>query len=115
LNKMIMEVDDDKEAILSLFELFKDIPVEERVYVTNYNLLAKKMESLQIENDAKSIVENIGVNDNGAGTIIPIFTESDAMNHEITEEDLQFIEELASIDSTEYAIDIVTLLRKLEA
>src|SRR5699024_6108106 len=38
LNKMIMEVDDDKEAILSLFELFKDIPVEERVYVTNYNL-----------------------------------------------------------------------------
>lgn len=115
LNKMIMEIDDDKEAILSLFELFKDIPVEERVYVTNYNLLAKKMESLQIENDAKSIVENIGVNDNGAGTIIPIFMESDAMNHEITEEDLQFIEELASINSTEYAIDIVTLLRKLEA
>src|SRR5699024_8078136 len=121
LEKLKSEIDQldksaAKERVATLFANYKKIPVEERSYVYNYAKLADKMNELGIENDSENLSETMELHTGGNGAVTPIYTNSVAEEDaEVSKDDLANIEEIVGTNSTEHAVQIVTLLHKLEA
>lgn len=105
----------NKEQVSEVFTLYKNIPLEERSYVKNYTKLANKMKDLKIDNDTEPTSESIGINQNGDGTITPLFSGDVKEEGEVTDEDLTQIETMVGAQSTEYEVDVIRLLNKLES
>lgn len=105
-----------KETVATLFANYKKLPVEERSYVYNYAKLADKMNELKMENDSDSFRDAMELHKSGNGAITPMYTNSLAKEStEVTSDDLAKIEEIVGESSTEYAVEVVTLLDKLAA
>lgn len=113
VEKEIEALESNKEQVIDVFTLYKNIPLEERSYVRNYSILADEMNQLNIENDTEPISEKVGMNTDGKGTITSLFNKSITEDGEVTDEDLAKVDDLIGVESTEYAVEVVTLLNKL--
>lgn len=104
------------DMIQDIFAEYLKVPIEERSYVFNYYKLADAMDQLDIKNTSEPLTENMGVNENGTGTITPIFTygERDDSSDEFTEKDVKSVEAIPNELTTEYYVEVVSLIEKLE-
>lgn len=104
------------DMIKDIFAEYLKVPIEERSYVFNYYKLADVMNQLDIKNTSEPLTENMGVNENGTGTITPIFTngERDDSSDEFTEKDVKAVEAIPNELTTEYYVEVVSLIEKLE-
>lgn len=101
-----------KKEVAHLFDLYKDIPAEERSYVYNYYELADMMERLNLKNDSEPLVEMYNIMDSGKPTIASLYSnEKHKVTHnQIEETDVDNVNELLGIRSTQHYIDVVTLI-----
>ncbi|MEI3611568.1 prenyltransferase/squalene oxidase repeat-containing protein [Pseudogracilibacillus sp. SO30301A] len=112
--------DDPHEAdihlIKQIFNDYLNVPIEERSYVFNYYKLADAMEKLGIENTSEPITEHIGINKEGKGTIVSLFDNGKIHASDIvfTENDAVSVSNLPDKITTEYYVDVVTYIEKLE-
>lgn len=109
---------EEKEEVQSLFESYLQIPVEERPYVSNYDVLADAMEILEMDNTSEPLSEHMEQKKDGEGMMVNILHQEDQTEEstEITEADETVIEHILDEDtSTEHYVDVVRLLDKLDA
>lgn len=114
LPKKISE--DDMQKTKKIFKLYKEIPVSERRYVFNYYKLADAMKKLNIKNDSEFLGEFIGEVESGNGAITPLFTNEFYHGPIIfTDEDVEQVESLPENLTTEYYVEVIKLIDKLES
>lgn len=107
----------DSQLIQRIFSDYLEIPIEERSYVYNYYQLAEAMDNLGIDNTSEPLAENMGINNDGKGTIISLINEEKtiATDAKFTEEDARHVAQIADEEkSTEHYVEVVKLIEKLD-
>lgn len=105
----------DRKIVEKLFNTYLTIPIEERSYVFNYYKLSDAMKSLKIKNTSEPYASNIGVNENGKGTIISFFEHSNTEETKdvFSEDDVKIAKAIPD-NTTEKYVEVVKLLSRLE-
>lgn len=115
LRQAIEELEDDasKEQLRKLAKQYEAIPVEERSYVFNVHKLTTQLQAHQLNVADESFTESYNVNTEGNGTITPILGQM-IVSDTITEEQLQLVDTIGENVTTEYAVQVVTLIEHFE-
>ncbi|MBD3107399.1 hypothetical protein IEO70_03395 [Bacillus sp. AGMB 02131] len=101
--------------INEIFESFLQIPASERSYVYNYHRLSDAMKTVGIENTSPFISSEMAVTENGNGTVTPLFNGAYIMEEkDFSENDEAKVNSLPEELTTEYYVEVVKLLDKLE-
>lgn len=106
----------DKNQIETVFASYLEVPIVERSYVYNYARLANAMEYVKLENTSEFIAAHMGENEHGNGNNMALFqqTEMQSLDQPFTNEDKLRVDELLEeATSTEYYVEVVTLIDKI--
>ena len=108
----ISRIDDetDLEELLSIYETF---PVEERSYVYNFHELAQAAEKKSVTLDLPAFSEAYEINTEGNGAIAPIY-QQETMPQNITDLEIETINSIPTPLTTEYYIEVVSLIDQFE-
>jgi len=105
----------DTTQINEIFEAFLQIPASERSYVYNYHRLSDAMKTVGIENTSPFISSEIAVTESGNGSVTPLFNGTNIMEEkDFSENDEAKVSSLPEELTTEYYVEVVKLLDKLE-
>ncbi|MCH1981944.1 terpene cyclase/mutase family protein [Ruminococcus sp. OA3] len=104
------------EALTAAYLAYLEVPVEERSYIYNYHKLADLMKTADLPNDSEYLAAAMEQNTGGNGTVISLFGQDVSMTANITftEEDVQKATNIPDNGSTEYYVDVIKLLDKLD-
>lgn len=111
-----LNADSPSEDLTAAFSAYREVPVEERSYIFNYVKLADLMEDAGMENDSEFLAASMEQNTGGNGAVTSLFGQDVSMSANITftDEDAQKAGNLPDNGSTEYYLDVVKLLDKLD-
>ncbi|WP_411337158.1 prenyltransferase/squalene oxidase repeat-containing protein [Ruminococcus gauvreauii] len=111
-----LNADSPPEDLASAFSAYREVPVEERSYIFNYVKLADFMERAGMENDSEFLAASMEQNTGGNGAVTSLFGQDVSMSANITftDKDAQKAGNLPDNGSTEYYLDVVKLLDKLD-
>lgn len=104
-----------KKQLTTLFAQYLAVPVTERSYVYSYASLAKGMEKQAIKNTSESFATNMNETTQGKGATTALLDESEFTKEAMfTKEDVKRVKALPNTPTTEYYVEVVKLLQKLE-
>lgn len=111
-----LNADSPPEDLASAFSAYREVPVEERSYIFNYVKLADFMERAGMENDSEFLAASMEQNTGGNGAVTSLFGQDVSMSANITftDKDAQKAGNFPDNGSTEYYLDVVKLLDKLD-
>ncbi len=103
------------EELTAAYAAYRKVPVEERSYIFNYDKLADLMERAEIENDSEFLAAAMEQNTGGNGAVTSLFGQEVSMsaNIQFTDEDARKADDIPDNGSTEYYVDVIKLLNKL--
>ena len=105
----------DTTQINEVFEAFLQIPASERSYVYNYHRLSDAMKTVGIKNTSPLMSSDIAVTESGNGAVTPLFNGANIMEEkDFSENDEAKVSGLPEELTTEYYVEVVKLLEKLE-
>lgn len=109
-----LKEDAASEEITAVYDAYEQIPPEERSYVYSYVDLADKMAEKGIANNSEPLSEHMDLNTKGNGTVTSLFGQELAMSANIyfTEEDVKKVDSLPDPITSEFYVEVVTLLDK---
>ena len=102
-----------KEQLQHLAKQYEAIPVAERSYVFNAQKLLTLLEKNDVDVANEPFTEGYNVATNGNGTITPIFGQL-TVSDTITDEHVQLVETIGANVTTEYSVQVVTLIAHFE-
>lgn len=108
-----LQSDVSKEKLQQLATQYEAIPVAERSYVFNANKLLKLLKSNKASYIADKFTDGYNVYTDGNGTITPIFGQV-ITTDVITEEQVQLVDQIGQQITTEYTVQVVTLIDHFE-
>lgn len=106
----------EHKKVEKALQLYKEVPVEERSYVSNYRKLANALYTLQIDSHMESLVDHSGSNQNGKGARTYLFSNEVVDDHQpFTEEDEANLKKLVKDKtSTEHYVQVVKWIEQLK-
>ncbi|MHA9736693.1 prenyltransferase/squalene oxidase repeat-containing protein [Robinsoniella peoriensis] len=109
-----LKKDAASEEITAVYDVYEQIPAEERSYVSSYAVLADKMAEKGIANNSEPLSEHMDLNTKGNGAVTSLFGQELAMSANIyfTEEDVKKVDSLPDPITSESYVEVVTLLDK---
>lgn len=105
----------DKALIEKVFRAYLDVPVEERSYIVNYHHLANAMKDLGIPNTSEPLSESMGIHSGGTGSTMSLINNQKAKTDTLfSEEDMKKVTNLPDEITTEYYVEVISLIDKLQ-
>lgn len=102
-----------EQKLQQLVDQYEAIPVEERSYVFNAYKLLDLLHEKGINLPQDSFTKGYNVHTNGKGTVIPIFGQI-TVSDTITDEQLQLVKQIGKQVTTEYAVQVISLIDHFE-
>lgn len=101
------------DELKQLVKQYEAIPVAERSYVFNFNELAKLLKAKGLQYSTDKFTTGYNVHTSGNGTITPIFGQT-ITSDVITDEHIAQVEKIGQQVTTEFSVEVVTLIQLFE-
>jgi len=101
------------EQLQELLAAYKEIAAAEQSYVYNFSNLSDLLKKREIKLDVAPFSETYNVSQGGNGAITPILDER-TVSKTITDEDVQRVRDIPTPITTEYSIEVLSLIRHFE-